>query len=392
MRQPHFGEYSKIKPMAASPDVLVIGGGIIGLTSAYTLSKAGLSVEVIDRGEFGREASWAGAGIVPPGLHPHRTTSPFDYLRSYSACLFKSFSQELKSLTGIDNQFHHCGGIEFLEPDDLDVEELWFQEELPYEHLTEERLREVAPGVVPVPGMVPFLHFLTGQLRNPRHLSALIEACHKRGVRLVPQTAFAFWERSQGKLVAVTADHIRRPAGRYLVATGAWADSVLGPLGYRSKVHPVRGQIVLFRPETQVLRTIIQVGERYLVPRLDGRILVGSTEEPEAGFDRSTTPSGIQGLIDFAHELVPALGGAEVERTWAGLRPGSPDRLPFIGTVPGQSSVFAAVGHFRSGIQLSVGTAELIVDLITGRTPTLPADAFRLDRPPAVTARPAFRS
>jgi glycine oxidase len=378
--------------MATTPDVLVIGGGIIGLTSAYTLAKAGMTVEVIDRGEFGREASWAGAGIVPPGLHPHRTTSPFDYLRSYSACLFKSFSQELKSVTGIDNQFHQCGGVEFLGPDDLDVEDLWVHEELPYEHLTEERLREVVPGVEPVPGMVPFLHFLTGQLRNPRHLAALIEACRKRGVQLVPQTAFLVWERTQGKLVAVTADHVRRPAGRYLVAAGAWADSVLGPLGYRSKVHPVRGQIVLFRPQTQVLRKIIQVGERYLVPRLDGRVLAGSTEEPGAGYDRSTTPQGVQGLIDFAHELVPALRDAEVERTWAGLRPGSPDGLPFIGPVPRQSDVFAAVGHFRAGIQLSIGTAELVCDLITGRTPVLPADPFRLDRPPAVTARPAFRS
>ena len=378
--------------MARHPDVLVIGGGIIGLTSAYVLAKAGLTVEVIDRGEFGREASWAGAGIVPPGLHPHRTTSPFDHLRSFSSAQFRAFSQELRSETGIDNQFHQSGGVEFLGPDDLHVEDLWRQEEIPYELLSADRLAEEVPGVTAVPDHKPFLHFLTGQVRNPRHLAALVEGCRKLGVRLSPQTAFAWWEKRPSSVVAVTADHERRPADRYLVSAGAWADTVLGSLGYRSRVHPVRGQIVLFRPGQKVLRKIVQVGHRYLVPRLDGRVLAGSTEEPEAGFDRATTPEGVRGLIDFAHDLVPALREAEVEQAWAGLRPGSPDGLPFIGPVPGSPSVFAAVGHYRAGIQLSVGTAELVRDLLTGRTPTLPADAFRLDRPPAVTARPAFRS
>jgi glycine oxidase len=378
--------------MAKYPDVAVIGGGIIGLTSAYVLAKAGLVVELIDRGEFGREASWAGAGIVPPGLNPLLTTTPLDHLRSHSSAGFRTFSQDLKSETGIDNQFHLCGGVEFLGPDDEDFEKLWEQEKLPYEFLSPEKLDEVIPGVRSVPETSAYYHPLTGQVRNPRHLAALVEACRLRGVRLTTGLAFVRWEKLPRGVVAVTSDHARHPAGRYLVASGAWADEVLGQLGYRSRVHPVRGQIVLFRPERPVLRKIVQVGHRYLVPRLDGRILVGSTEEPEAGFDRSTTPEGVRELIAFAHELVPDLREVEVERTWAGLRPGSPDGLPFIGPVPGQATVLAAVGHFRAGIQLSIGTAELIRDLILGYTPTLPADAFRLDRPPAVTARPAFRS
>ena len=133
-------------------------------------------------------------------------------------------------------------------------------------------------------------------------------------------------------------------------------------------------------------------GKRYLVPRQDGRVLAGSTEEPEAGFVKANTPEAVRGLTDFARGLVPALADAEVETTWAGLRPGSPDGMPFIGSVPGYGNVFAAVGHFRAGIQLSIGTGELVRDLILGRPTAVPADAFRLDRVPNLSTRPAFRS
>jgi glycine oxidase len=177
-------------------------------------------------------------------------------------------------------------------------------------------------------------------------------------------------------------------ADTYLVTTGAWT----GELLEKCPVSPVRGQIVLFNPGRQLFARVLMHGKRYLVPREDGRVLVGSTEEPEAGFDKSNTPGGVQRLIDFAYSIVPELRNAPVERTWAGLRPGTPDGLPYIGRVPGWDNVFVAAGHFRAGVQLSVGTAELVRDLILGRQPPVPVDAFRLDRVPDATARPAFRS
>jgi glycine oxidase len=137
---------------------------------------------------------------------------------------------------------------------------------------------------------------------------------------------------------------------------------------------------------------VIGVGKRYLVPREDGRILVGSTEEPEAGFDKRTTDAGVRGLAGFATELVPQLASVPVEKTWAGLRPGTPDGLPFLGPVPGWANVFVATGHFRAGIQLSPGTAQVMADLLTGRPPSLPIGEFRLGRPPARPVPTAFRS
>jgi glycine oxidase len=148
----------------------------------------------------------------------------------------------------------------------------------------------------------------------------------------------------------------------------------------------------LFKPDRPVLSHVVIVGHRYLVPRQDGRVLVGSTEEPEAGFKKENTVEGVNGLIRFARSLVPALETVAVETTWAGLRPGSKDGLPYLGPVPGTPNVFAAVGHFRAGVQLSPGTGEVLAAMLTGRPPHVPVDAFRLDRPPTPPRPPAFRA
>jgi glycine oxidase len=187
-------------------------------------------------------------------------------------------------------------------------------------------------------------------------------------------------------------------AGMTILAAGAWSEILLIQLGHAPGVHPVRGQIVLFRtspPGCELLPgfgPILMTGKRYFVPRDDGGVLVGSTEEPEAGFEKQTTAAGVAELLAFATERIPALAQAEVEKTWAGLRPGSADGLPYIGPVPGWDGVLVATGHFRAGVQLSVGTAQLLTDLLTGRPPCVPLEAFRLDRTPDFTTRPAFRS
>jgi glycine oxidase len=181
-------------------------------------------------------------------------------------------------------------------------------------------------------------------------------------------------------------------AGQFLIASGAWSDRLLGPLGLRTGVHPVRGQMVLFRPPAPLLQRVLCFDKRYLVPRADGRILVGSTEEPEAGFEKRTTEAGVAGLIRFATEVVPALANTPVEKTWAGLRPGSPDGMPFFGRVPDWDNAFVAAGHHRAGIQLSPATGRVMADLVLGRTPALPVEAFRPDRQPGPPAATAFRS
>jgi glycine oxidase len=377
--------------MATHPDVLVIGGGIIGLTSAYFLAKSGLSVEVLDKGDLGREASWAGAGIIPPG-DPDRAAAPIDKLRAIGSAKFPDLSAEFRERTGIDTGYRRCGGIEFLRQQDLDVLPLWEHEGIAFERVPLGHLRyQYEPAVGDVPGE-PYLLPGCAQVRNPWHLRALIAACEQVGVRLRPRTPVEGWVRVRDRVDAVKLDAGVVSAGRFVLAAGAWSEGLLEPLGRSPGVHPVRGQIVLLNPGRSVLSRVLMLGKSYLVPREDGRVLVGSTEEPEAGFDNGTTASAVAALIGFATRTAPPLTDAAVEKAWAGLRPGSPDGMPFIGPVPGHENVLIAAGHFRAGVQLSVGTAELVRDLITGMTPNVPVEAFRLDRTPDLSVRPAFRS
>ena len=371
--------------MAKLPDVLVLGGGIIGLTSAYLLAKAGLRVEVIDRQDFGREASWAGAGILPPFGNPAGARTPIDALRANSVAGFAAFSAELP----FENGYRVTGGIEVLHPDSAYCLPLWDAEEIKYERIDigEWERPEAAAGspVYSLPGFA--------QVRNPWHIRALIAACATAGVALTPGCHLKEWKLAHGNVEGVSDSTGRvHQAGQYLIAGGAWAEQWLSPLGCVLGIHPVRGQIVLYHPVKPLLNRVIVDGKRYLVPRGDGRILVGSTEEPEAGFAKATTPAGEEDLCRFAEGWIPALASAEIEQTWAGLRPTSADGLPAIGSVPGFDNVFAAVGHGRAGIQLSLGTARLVLDHLTGRPLPKYAGAFRLDRRPSTDFRPAFRS
>ena len=144
-------------------------------------------------------------------------------------------------------------------------------------------------------------------------------------------------------------------------------------------IVPVRGQIVLLAQQSPGIKRVINEGLRYLVPRDDGHVLVGSTEE-DVGFDRTTTPDAIQALLDFAYSLVPALAEARVERSWAGLRPVSPDGRPYLGRIPGYDNAFLAAGHGRSGLQLSPGTALVMSRLILGQQLPIDLESFRVDR------------
>ncbi|MDB5313331.1 MAG: hcnC [Gemmataceae bacterium] len=377
--------------MSKHPDVVVIGGGIIGLTSAYFLAEAGFAVEVLDRTDLGREASWAGAGIIPPG-NPDRAAAPADKLRAIGSARFPALSADLRARTGIDNGYLRCGAVEFLRPADEYVLPLWRAEGVAVERLTLGGLKRIEPAVGEVSGE-PYLLPDCAQVRNPWHVRALIAACEGAGVRLRPHEPV--WHLgTAGHRVAEVSVERGRPvsAGAVLIAAGAWSEHFLAELGHRPNVHPVRGQIALFKPSRPVLSRVLMFGKEYLVPRGDGRVLVGSTEEPEAGFEKMNTPAAVAKLTALATRTVPPLADAPVEKCWAGLRPGSPDGLPFIGRVPGYDNVFVAAGHFRAGIQLSIGTAQLIAELLRGIPPSVPLDAFRLDREPGVGVQPAFRS
>jgi glycine oxidase len=381
--------------MATHPDVLIIGGGVIGLTTAYFLAREGVQVSVLDKGDFGQEASWAGAGILP-GANPKRARSPFGRLRACSVALFPELSAELRERTGIDNGYLRCGGLELRRSSDAlerrRIENLVLEERgegLHCEVLDAAQLHELEPVLTDMlPGAVHFPEM--AQVRNPRHVKALIAACGKLAVRMRPGCPVHGFEREGERITAVRTLEGALTAGRFVIAAGSWSDFLLQLVGWRANIRPVRGQIALLNVVPALFSRVLMAGSQYLVPRPDGRVLVGSTEE-EVGFDKRTTAEAIQDLLRLATSLVPGLAKAQVERCWAGLRPGSPDGRPFLGGVQGFANLFLAAGHFRSGIQLSPGTGLIMKQLLLGQPLAIPFEPFRLDRtiePQQVTYRP----
>lgn len=377
--------YNNAMSAERSPEILILGGGVIGLTTAYFLARERIAVAVLDKGELGQESSWAGAGILAGG-NPKRARSAIGQLRARSLALYPSLSAELRELTNIDNGYVRCGGIELRRSEETlekqRIENLIREERgegANCEVLDARQLRELEPALSEsLPGAVYFPDI--AQVRNPRHLKALIAACGQAGVQLLSGCPVYGLDRDGERITGVRSAAGLLRADRYLVAAGAWSEALLGLAGCRIGVRPIRGQIALLHTSPPLLRRILLAGSEYLVPRPDGRVLIGSTEE-DVGFKKHTTAGAVQELLRMGTKLVPGLAEAPVERCWAGLRPGSADGKPYIGPAPGFRNLFAATGHFRSGIQLSPGTAMVMKELLVGAAPSLPLEAFRLDRP-----------
>ncbi len=377
-------------------DCLIVGGGVIGLSLAYELAGHGLTVRVIDAGQPGREASWAGAGILPPASAA--VDDPLERLRALSNALHEQWSQALRDTTGVDNGFRRSGAI-YLARNEAVARELnefavlAQSRNIVARRLSPDALAEHEPLLQPRGGVVSaFLVPAECQIRNPRHLKALIIGCTNRGVEITPGVAAEDFEIRDDRVRAVRTSAGSLAVDRVCITTGSWTGALARKLGTAPRIKPIRGQMVLLSTARPLVSRIINEGSRYLVPRSDGRLLVGSTEE-DVGFDRSTTAGAIGGLLQFALSLVKELEGAQVERSWAGLRPSTSDGLPYLGAVPGLENAFVAAGHFRGGLQLSTGTAVVMSQLIRGQTPHIDLTSLALDRHnvPAPTPPPAGR-
>lgn len=358
-------------------DVVIIGGGVIGLSAAFELAESGISVRVLEQGTPGREASWAGAGMLPPG-NPDVATGSEPLLRGHSHRLWPDWAARVTERSGIAIEFARCGGVEVRlgsSPTALDEEiATWQREGVAVEPLTVSDLRERFPHLSPD---ITAAYALPewGQVRNPRLLKALIAACEARGVTISSGQPVTGFERRGDRIVAARTTAGPVAAESFVIAGGAWSGELLRQVGIEIPIEPIRGQIVLLDHHPIVLRGIIQSDSRYLVPRADGRILIGATEE-HAGFVKANTSEGVRGLLEFATQLVPGLAAARFEQCWSGLRPHRAGGLPVIGRAPLAENVIVAAGHFRAGLQLSPVTAVLVRQLVCGQPPLLPVEWF----------------
>ena len=358
-------------------DVIIIGGGVMGLTSAWELAKTGASVCLLEKSQPGGEASWAGAGILPPG-HRGSPEDPLAPLLRRATELWPNVSAELKDATGIDNGFRNCGEIQILEsptsmPADMAA---WNVNGVRTEKLTSDQLHDLEPSIsreLTTAYLLPD----ACQVRNPWHVRALQEACRIRGVQILDSHEVTSFSANGGRMESVETAAGRHSAGAFLVTGGAWTAKILAEAGVAIELEPVRGQIVLLRSERPLFRRILEIGSRYLVPRDDGRVIIGSTEE-WVGFVKDNTAEGVAGLLEFARRLVPDLSKSSLERCWSGLRPHTKRGLPYIGQAPQVSNLFVAAGHFRAGLHLSTITGRLAAQLIRGESPELPLASFAI--------------
>ncbi|MDZ4820420.1 MAG: glycine oxidase ThiO [Planctomycetota bacterium] len=370
-------------------DCLIIGGGVIGLSLAYELSGRGLRVRVLDRGQPGRQTSWAGAGIFPPVGPRSAQAGPMEQLAVLSMQLHPVWAKQLLAESGIDNQFHQCGASH-LAIDPASLENLqtnqqgWNAEQVTHQKVAAPEFAEFEPALHTAAGqLVAPAVYLSGetQLRNPRHLQALTAACKKRGVQIEQQVEVTGTSIQGGQIVKVETSAGDRSARQYCLTSGASSGGLASNFQCSLAVKPIRGQIVLLRNVAPMLRHVTYVGRHYFVPRQDGHVLVGSTLE-DVGFRPYPTPAGVRDLLDFMMRVAPAWSDCEIETLWAGLRPGTADGLPYIGRVPGLENAFVATGHYRSGLYLSTGTALVMSRLLMNEMPLMDLHAFRLDREP----------
>lgn len=345
-------------------EIIVIGAGLIGMMCARELAREGARVTLLERGEAGRESSWAGGGILSP-LYPWRYPDAVSVLARWSQQAYPALTEALHAESGIDPE-RLDSGLLILDAEEKAAAQAWsarFAARMELCDGAQVQALEPALGLaVPEALWLPEV----GQVRNPRLTRALRGAVLQAGVRLREQTEVRALRIQAGRIQGVETDAGFVAAEQVVVAGGAWTAGLLADTGLVLPVEPVRGQMLLFRARPDLLQRISLYQGRYVIPRRDGRILVGSTLE-RVGFDKSTTGAARADLHRAALQLVPALADCPVERHWAGLRPGSPSGVPCIGPHPQVAGLYLNVGHYRNGVVLGPASVRLLVDRLLGR-------------------------
>jgi glycine oxidase len=358
-----------------SPDLAVIGGGVIGLAVAWRAEQRGLRTVVLERGGIGSGASGVAAGMLAPSSEAAYGEQPLLALNLESAQRWPAFAAELAERSDADPGYRRCGTL--LAARDADAaaaleRELAFRESLglAVERLLPSRARDLEPALSPTvraAAAAPDDHAV-----DPRRvLAALAAALRAAGGEVREGAEVTELDTSGDRATGVRlAGGERLAAGTVVIAAGAWAGSLAGlPDGARVPVRPVKGQLLRLRdPEGPgLLERVLRTEDFYVVPRGDGGYVLGATVE-ERGFDEAVTAGGLHDLLRDAVEVVPGLTELELEEARAGLRPGTPDNAPAIGPAE-LDGLHWATGHYRHGVLLAPLTADLVVDGVTGAPP-----------------------
>ncbi len=357
-------------------DVVIIGGGIIGCAIAYELSKQHVSIIVIEKASrVGTESSWAGAGILTSHASTHE---PYPELCRASLAMYPNLASELKEETGIDIEFVHSGTLSvFFDEAEaaglIGLAERRVHRGFTADVLTSDQAWQLEPAVSKsIAGAVLFPE--DGHVRNPKMVTALAKGAAKNNAKYILGNAVTEFVRENGRVVSAIVNGDTIHADNFVIAAGCWSGQLTSMLECPISVSPAKGQIVLLETMPPIFQRTIDGLGIYIVPRTDGKILLGATVE-FVGYDKSPTVEGVKQMIDAAVTVAPELADSKFIQTWAGLRPYYKNG-PCLGPLPGYDNVVLASGHYKNGILLAPITGKLIAELLISGKPSLSLDPF----------------
>jgi glycine oxidase len=363
--------------MRRNPDVLVIGGGVIGCAIAHAVAGSGRSVLLVDRGDLGGEASSAAAGVLAVASGGE-ADGPGLALRRASLERFAPLVEALQTETGIEVEYEPTGVLELCLTEDDEAEAAARivrrrAQGFRVERLDARALRGEAPGANPTAGAA-VLFADDARVSPARLVAALAAAAGARGAELVAGAAVLGAERAGDRIARVRVGAQWVIPETVVLAAGAWAAHVPG-IAPGLRVQPARGQMLALRPSAPLCCRVLSYEDGYLVPCRGGEVLLGATVE-HVGFKKAVTPGGLGALTAKLGALAPAALDAPVVRQWAGLRPFAPDGGPILGRPPGTTNLILTCGHHRNGILLAPITAEVVTSLLEGRPPRVDIGPF----------------
>lgn len=375
-------------------DIIIIGGGVIGLSLARELRRAGAGgVAIVERGRAGREASYAAAGMLAPNAECEAVDDFYRFCDA-SRRMFPRLAEELLEETGIDIELDRGGTLytAFTEGDSRHISVRFARQRaagISVERLSATETLAAEPHLSP--SVRESLFFPDDwQVENRRLLAALRRFADLNGIEIFEEAPVDAIEIADGRAIGVRSRRGTMRAGTVVLATGAWSSLIkIADAAAVPDIRPIRGQIVSFGNGERMLIRVIYSPRGYLVPRADGRILAGATVE-DVGFDPSTTDEAVSFLSETAVEIVPAIANLKIAENWAGLRPFAPGGLPIIGPLLDAENVLVATGHYRNGILLAPITAAILADRIVNGVESEYFELFGPDR--GENYRVGFRS
>ncbi len=349
-------------------DVLIIGGGVIGLSIARDLHKKGVSnITLVEKNVCGEEASWAAGGMLGPQAEADEPSAFVD-LCCASRDLFPTLADELFNETGIDIELDRSGTLHlaFTTEDTTRLQKRFEWQSragLPVERLSADEVRRLEPLISN--DVREALFFPTDwQVENRKLLAALRRYAEINGIQIVENCVVKNLLVENNRVIGAETSDTAITADKTILATGAWTSLIkLGNAAMPINIEPIRGQIVAFQADERMFRHVIYSSSGYIVPRFDNRILAGSTTE-HAGFDISITNEAAQNLHAMAAKIAPKIGELKITDHWSGLRPFAGDGLPIIGGIASLDDLLIATAHYRNGILLAPITAKIVTEKI----------------------------